>query len=144
MRPCRWVGVGSGVMLWLAHLAAGVSAATATEAPVNITLQQAVSEALVGNPSLAVERREVDIAKGIRRQAGSTTVQSRAGGRGGAGRARDRVDATIAAASMRRAWACPRRSGFKGNGDSRAWCDAGLLRATRRCRMPNARSWRTY
>jgi outer membrane protein TolC len=41
----------------------------AAQAPVDITLEQALAEALARNPALAVERREIDIAEGARRQA---------------------------------------------------------------------------
>ena len=132
MRPCRWVGVGSGVMLWLAHLAAGVSAATATEAPVNITLQQAVSEALVGNPSLAVERRDVDIAKGIRRQAGIYPFNPELEAEGGAGRARDRVDKDDRRGVDAKSVGLSQTIWLQGQRGIRVrGADAGLLRATR-------------
>jgi len=119
-------------MLWLAPLAAGVSAATATEAPVNITLQQAVSEALVGNPSLAVERRDVDIAKGIRRQAGIYPFNPELEAEGGAGRARDRVDKDDRRGVDAKSVGLSQTIWLQGQRGIRVrGADAGLLRATR-------------
>jgi len=92
MRLRRWLDVCCALILWLAPFAPWASAATATEVPVGISLEQAVVEALAGNPSLAVERREVDIAKGIRRQAGIYPFNPELEAEGGAGRSRDRVD----------------------------------------------------
>ena len=65
------------------------------EAPAELTLEQAVVEAIERNPSLAVERREIDIAKGARRQAGIYPFNPELEGDGGAGRARDRLDAAV-------------------------------------------------
>ena len=65
------------------------------ETSVELTPEQAVSEALERNPGLAVERREIDIAKGIRRQAGIYPFNPELEGDGGAGRARDRLDASV-------------------------------------------------
>ena len=64
----------------------------AAEAPVDITLEQALSQALDRNPSLSVERREIDIAKGTRRQAGIYPFNPEIETGGGAGRARSRSD----------------------------------------------------
>jgi cobalt-zinc-cadmium efflux system outer membrane protein len=63
------------------------------QVPAELTLDQAVAEALERNPSLAVERREIDIAKGVRRQAGIYPFNPELEADGGAGRARDRVNA---------------------------------------------------
>ena len=65
------------------------------ETPVELRLEQAVLEALERNPALAVERREIDIAKGTRRQAGIYPFNPELEGDGGAGRARDRLDASV-------------------------------------------------
>ena len=62
----------------------------AAEAPVDITLEQALSQALDRNPSLSVERREIDIAKGMRRQAGIYPFNPEIEAGGGAGQARGR------------------------------------------------------
>ena len=64
----------------------------AAEAPVDITLEQALSQALDRNPNLSVERREVDIAKGTRRQAGIYPFNPELETGGGAGQARSRAD----------------------------------------------------
>jgi cobalt-zinc-cadmium efflux system outer membrane protein len=66
--------------------------AAAAEAPIDLTLPQAVSEALAQNPALAVERREIDVAKGARRQAGIYPLNPELELEGGAGRARDRIE----------------------------------------------------
>ena len=67
----------------------------AAEAPVELTLEQAVGEAIARNPILAVERREIDIAKGARRQAGIYPFNPELEGDGSVGRARDRLDAGV-------------------------------------------------
>jgi len=63
------------------------------QAAADLTLEQAMAEALERNPSLAVERREIDIAKGVRRQAGIYPFNPELEADGGAGLARDRVNA---------------------------------------------------
>jgi cobalt-zinc-cadmium efflux system outer membrane protein len=67
----------------------------AAEAPTDLTLEQAVVDAVERNPSLAVERRGIDIAKGTRRQAGIYPFNPELEGDGGGGRARDRLDANV-------------------------------------------------
>ena len=58
------------VLLWPA-LVLATSLAAAAEPPVDLSLEQALSEALERNPSLAVERRDIEIAAGALRQAGT-------------------------------------------------------------------------
>lgn len=65
------------------------------ETSVELTLEQTIAEVLERNPDLAVERREIDIAKGARRQAGIYPFNPELEGEGGAGRARDRLDASV-------------------------------------------------
>ena len=66
------------------------------QAPTDLTLEQAVLEAIERNPSLAVERREIDIAKGTRRQAGIYPFNPELEGEGLAGRGRGRgLDADV-------------------------------------------------
>lgn len=78
---------------WL-YVFPGALAAAEVPAPVELTLEQAVVEAIERNPSLAVERREIDIAKGVRRQAGiyPFNPELKLEGDAGAGRGRDRID----------------------------------------------------
>ncbi|MGH7186072.1 MAG: TolC family protein, partial [Pseudomonadota bacterium] len=58
-------------MFWLTtRVLLSHSAAGAAQTTDDVTLDQAIADALAGNPSLAVERREIDIARGVRRQAG--------------------------------------------------------------------------
>ena len=131
MRVRRWRIFCCALLLWLVAIALNAWAATATEAPIDITLEQAVVDALAGSPSLAVERREIDIAKGIRRQAGIYPFNPELEGEGGAGRARDRlgdehrgVDTKSVGVSQT-IWLQGQR-GIRVRG-----ADAGLLRATR-------------
>jgi cobalt-zinc-cadmium efflux system outer membrane protein len=56
-------GVAGLALVWAAVRA------DAAEAPVELTLEQAVAEAAANSPVLAVDRREIDIAAGERRQA---------------------------------------------------------------------------
>lgn len=66
------------------------------QAPTDLTLEQAVAEAIGQNPSLAVERWEIDIAKGARRQAGIYPFNPELEGEGLAGRGRGRgLDADV-------------------------------------------------
>jgi cobalt-zinc-cadmium efflux system outer membrane protein len=104
----------------------------AAQETVDLTLDQAVAEALGRNPSLAVERREIDIAKGIRRQAGIYPFNPELEGEGGAGRARDRLDSdvrrgidAVSVGVSQTIWLQGQR-GIRVRG-----ADAGLLRATR-------------
>lgn len=85
----------SSFLAWLLSLGLLLPAGPAggAEAPVQITLEQALSEALNRNPTLSVERREIDIAKGTRRQAAIYPFNPEIEAEGGAGRARDRVEA---------------------------------------------------
>ncbi len=69
--------------------------AAAAEAPVDLTLEQVLAEALAQNPTLAVERREIDIARGIRRQAGTYLSNPELEVEGGVGRGRDRVERDV-------------------------------------------------
>jgi cobalt-zinc-cadmium efflux system outer membrane protein len=87
-------GFSISFLAWLFSLGIllPLSLAGAAEAPVQITLEQALSEALNRNPTLSVERREIDIAKGTRRQAGIYPFNPEIEASGGAGRAHDRVD----------------------------------------------------
>jgi cobalt-zinc-cadmium efflux system outer membrane protein len=87
-------GFSNSFLGWLFSLGIllPASLAGAAEAPVQITLEQALSEALDRNPALSVERREIDIAKGTRRQAGIYPFNPEIEAGGGAGRAHDRVD----------------------------------------------------
>ncbi len=66
----------------------------AAQETVDLTLEQAVAEAVARNPSLAVERREIDIARGTRRQAGiyPFNPELEVEGGGGVGRARGPVE----------------------------------------------------
>lgn len=66
----------------------------AAQEAVDLTLEQAVAEAVARNPSLAVERREIDIARGTRRQAGiyPYNPELEVEGGGGVGRARGPVE----------------------------------------------------
>ena len=88
-------GFSMSFLAWLFSLGILLPArlAGAAEAPVQITLEQALSEALNRHPTLSVERREIDIAKGTRRQAGIYPFNPEIEAEGGAGRARDRVEA---------------------------------------------------
>ena len=88
-------GFSISLLAWLCSLGILLPArlAGAAEAPVQITLEQALSEALNRNPTLSVERREIDIAKGTRRQAGIYPFNPELEVGGGAGRARDRIEA---------------------------------------------------
>lgn len=75
--------VGPGLILL-------VALPVAAQDSTDLTLEQAVAEGLSRNPSLAVERREIDIAKGNRRQAGiypfNPEVEVEGGGGVGTGR----------------------------------------------------------
>jgi cobalt-zinc-cadmium efflux system outer membrane protein len=75
---------------------AAVSTASAEPLPleVRLTLDQAVTEALARNPTLAVERNEVGIAAGALRQARLYPLNPELELEGGAGRARSREDET--------------------------------------------------
>ena len=88
-------GFSMSFLAWLFSLGILLPAnlAGAAEAPAQITLEQALFEALDRNPTLSVERREIDIAKGTRRQAGIYPFNPEIEAGGGAGRARDRVEA---------------------------------------------------
>ena len=88
MRTRHLVALGLGLTLL-------VPPALGAQEGADLTLDQAVAEALARNPSLAVERREIDIAKGVRRQAGIYPFNPEFEGEGGAGRARDRVDSDV-------------------------------------------------
>src|SRR6266498_2220009 len=66
------------------------SLAGAAEAPVQITLEQALSAALDRNPTLSVERRELDIDESARRQAGIYPFNPEIEAGGGAGQGRNR------------------------------------------------------
>lgn len=92
MRLSLRVHLGCALLSWLVTLTVGPSAASATQATLDITLEQAITEALSRNPSLAVERREIDIARGVRRQAAIYPFNPELETEGSAGRARDRVD----------------------------------------------------
>jgi len=87
-------GFSTSFLVWLCSLGILLpgSPAGAAEAPVQITLEQALSEAMDRNPTLSVERREIDIAKGTRRQAGIYPFNPEIEASGGAGRAHDRVE----------------------------------------------------
>jgi len=98
---CKGLGVATvsagfsiSFLAWLLSLGIllPASLAGAAEAPVQITLEQALSEAMDRNPTLSVERREIDIAKGTRRQAGIYPFNPEIEASGGAGRAHDRVE----------------------------------------------------
>lgn len=96
-RVDRWtrVRILRRVVLWPGVLLLASTSWAAAETPTDLTLEQAVGEALERNPSLAVDRREIEIAKGARRQAGIYPFNPELEGDGGAGRARDRVDADV-------------------------------------------------
>ena len=82
-------GFSMSFLAWLFSLGILLPAnlAGAAEAPAQITLEQALFEALDRNPTLSVERREIDIAKGTRRQAGiypfNPEIEAGGGGRPG-------------------------------------------------------------
>lgn len=66
----RWFGsLRHALAMWVALGLLLQPLSAAAQAPVDITLEQALAEALARNPALAVERREIDIAEGARRQA---------------------------------------------------------------------------
>lgn len=83
---CR-IAMFSGVMALTGSLS------SFAQGTADLTLEQAVGEAIERNPNLAVERREIDIAKGLRRQAGIYPFNPELEADGGAGRARDRINA---------------------------------------------------
>lgn len=89
------IGRCFALVMWLAALAPRAPAAGAMQAAVDITLEQVVAEATARNPTLAVERREVDIARGVRRQAGIYPFNPELELDGGAGRGRDRVESDV-------------------------------------------------
>lgn len=122
---CRIVVFSVGLAL------AGSSSALA-QAPIELTLEQAVVEALERNPSLAVERREIDIAKGVRRQAGIYPFNPELEGDGGAGRATDRVDSDVRRGVNAKSVGISQTIWLQGQRGIRVrGADAGLLRATR-------------
>jgi cobalt-zinc-cadmium efflux system outer membrane protein len=131
MRVRLWRIFCCALPWWLVAIALNAWTATATEAPVDITLEHALVDALAANPSLAVERREIDIAKGVRRQAGIYPFNPELEGEGGAGRARDRLGDERRAVDTKSVglsqtiWLQGQR-GIRVRG-----ADAGLLRATR-------------
>jgi len=118
---CIIAGIGPGVLpVGAAHAGDGV------------TLERAIVDALARNPTLAVERREIDIAKGARRQAATYPFNPELEADGGAGRATDRVDSDVRrgvnAASVgfsQTIWIQGQR-GIRVRG-----AEAGLARATR-------------
>jgi len=71
-----------------------IACPVAAQETVDLTLEEAVAEAVARNPALAVERREVDIARGTRRQAGiyPFNPELEVEGGGGVGRARGPVE----------------------------------------------------
>jgi cobalt-zinc-cadmium efflux system outer membrane protein len=102
----------------------------AAEAPAELTLEQAVAEAIAQNPGLAVERREIDIAKGARRQAGIYPFNPELEGNGGAGRARDRRDADVRRGVDTASFGVSQTIWLKGQRGLRVrGAEAGLLRA---------------
>ena len=128
----RWLDLCCALMVWLALLAAGASDAGAAETTVDITLEQAVADALARNPSLAVERREIDIAKGIRRQAGIYPFNPELEAEGGAGRATDRVESDVRRGVNAKSVGVSQTIALQGQRGLRVrGADAGLLRATR-------------
>ena len=103
----------------------------AAQAPVDLTLEQAVTEALARSPSLAVERREIDIAKGVRRQAGIFPFNPELETEGGAGRARDRVDSDVSRGIDGVSVGVSQTIWLQGQRGIRVrGADAGLVRAT--------------
>src|SRR5713226_7834355 len=102
----------------------------AADAPAELTLEQAVAEAIAQNPSLAVERREIEIAKGTRRQAGIYPFNPELEGDGGAGRARDRLDADVRRGVDTRSFGVSQTIWLKGQRGLRVRsAEAGLVRA---------------
>jgi outer membrane protein, heavy metal efflux system len=103
----------------------------AAQEPVDLTLEQAVTEALARSPSLAVERREIDIAKGVRRQAGIFPFNPELETEGGAGRARDRVDSDVSRGIDGVSVGVSQTIWLQGQRGIRVrGADAGLVRAT--------------
>ncbi len=104
--------------------------AGAAEAPVQITLEQALSEALDRNPTLSVERREIDIAKGTRRQAGIYPFNPEFEAEGGAGRARNRADSAESLGTNAQSVGISQTIWLKGQRGLRVRsAEAGVLRA---------------
>ena len=91
MSSCMWV-CSSRALVFLLVMLLSAGLIGAAEAPVDITLEQALSQALDRNPSLSVERREIDVAKGTRRQAEIYPFNPEIEAGGGAGQARSRSD----------------------------------------------------
>ena len=110
--PVR-AGFSISLSAWLCSLGMllPASLAGAAEAPVQITLEQALSEALNRNPTLSVERREIDIAKGTRRQAGIYPFNPEIEASGGPAGPTTASIRTSAGESTPRASEFPRRSG---------------------------------
>jgi len=125
-RRVGWCGI---LVFSLSVLLTGFSRATA-ETSVDLTLEQAVVEAIDRNPSLAVERREIDIAKGARRQAGIYPFNPELEGDGSAGRARDRVEADVRRGVDARSFGVSQTIWLKGQRGLRVRsAEASLLRA---------------
>lgn len=89
-------------VLWPGLLLLASACGAAADVPAEVTLEQALSEALALNPALAVERREIDIAKGARRQAGIYPFNPELEAEGGGGSARERVAPERALGNERR------------------------------------------
>jgi cobalt-zinc-cadmium efflux system outer membrane protein len=122
---CRIVAFSVGLVL------TGSSSALAQPAA-ELRLEQALAEALERNPTLAVERREVDIAKGARRQAGIYPFNPELEADGGAGRATDRVDSDVRRGVNEKSVGFSQTIWLQGQRGIRVrGADAGLLRATR-------------
>lgn len=103
----------------------------AAQVPVDLTLEQAVTEALARSPSLAVERREIDVAKGVRRQASIFPFNPELETEGGAGRARDRVESDVSRGIDGVSLGVSQTIWLQGQRGIRVrGADAGLLRAT--------------
>jgi cobalt-zinc-cadmium efflux system outer membrane protein len=122
---CRIVAFSLGLVV------TGSSSALA-QAAAGLTLEQAVAEALQRNPGLAVERSEVEIAKGVRRQAGIYPFNPELEADGGAGRATDRVDSDVRRGINARSVGFSQTIWLQGQRGIRVrGADAGLVRATR-------------
>ena len=120
------------IVVFSVGLALAGSSSGLAQAPIGLTLEQAVVEALERNPSLAVERREIDIAKGVRRQAGIYPFNPELEGDGGAGRATDRVDSDVRRGVNAKSVGISQTIWLQGQRGIRVrGADAGLLRATR-------------
>ena len=120
-----WIGMlGWGVLLL------APSPGAAAEPPVEVTVEQAVADALAQNPALAVERKDIQIAKGARRQAGIYPFNPELEGDGGAGRARNRIDPDERRGTDTRSFGVSQTIWLKGQRGLRVrGAEAGLLRA---------------